>query len=480
MTYAKYHESVIPEYRGNPLIEALPPVVRDDLEIMRAMMVQPPFSPEERKLAPAIRRELISRLDSLFIPLPPHFQLLEKLSTSLRRSYTWRNPMLPQTQSYLHQKGVCLSPETLAARAAAGSVLFIKGISGIGKSTGTQACLRALGPCVIEHRQYGGDQLAETQLVWLKVSCPEDRSLKSLCIAILAAAEGALGGQGRYTSELLDDPRMTAGTAVRGVMQCLANHHLGILVIDEIQNLFSSKGQAAVELLNFLLRLRDESGISFVICGTYASLQLLQNTFRIGRRIAAGGVTEFVRPESGDDAEWIGFCEILWAYQWVKEPLEFSQEVAIQLFELTQGIRGLAVPLFARAQEDAIADGSECVTTNSLIASWNRHFRQLDRPIAALRENSPTALAQWDDLCDTDALLKDETPPQFKNSAAESRNGKGGNSADMTGREKPERRGRRNQSTAKESELGRLLVKGGMESLSASGVAGLTGLGLDT
>lgn len=477
MSYAHYHDSPVPEYQGNPLIEALPPVQREDEEMLAAMSVAPPFSVEERSLAPAIRRELVSRLTTLFIPLPPHFQLLERLSTSLRRSYTWRNPLSPQTQAYLHQKGACLSPETLAARAAAGSVLFIKGISGIGKSTGIEACLRALGPCVIEHLKYHDIPLLETQIVWLKVSCPEDRSLKSLCLAILASAEGALGGRVRYTSEYLDDPRMTVGTAVRGVMQCLANHHVGILVIDEVQNLFSSKGVAAVELLNFLLRLRDESGICFVVCGTYASLQLLHSTFRIGRRIAAGGVTELMRPTSGEDLEWNGFCQILWAYQWVAEPIEFSPKVALQLFDLSQGIRGLAVPLMIRAQEDAIADGSECVTVKSLRASWLRHFNQLDRPISALRSNDPKALAQWDDLCDAQNLLKESAAPQFAPpspaGATSRRKNETTNSASMTASRSP-RKGK-----ASKSDLSRLLEQGGFDALTSECVVGVAGLGLD-
>jgi hypothetical protein len=481
MVQARYQTSDIPEYRGNPLIEALPPIVRDDTEVMGAMSVAPMFSVDERKLAPAIRRELVSRLNGLFIPLPPHFQLLERLSTNLRRSYLWRNPMLAQTQAYLHRKGACLSPETLAARAAAGSVLFIKGISGIGKSTGTEACLRALGPCVIEHHNYQRKPLAETQIVWLKVSCPEDRSLKSLCIAILAAAEGALGGRAQYTCEYLDDPRATAGTAVRGVMQCLANHHVGILVIDEVQNLFSSKGQAAIELLNFLLRLRDESGIGFVVCGTYASLQLLQNTFRIGRRIAAGGVTEFIRPTAGNDPEWMSFCEILWAYQWVKAPGEFSLGAALQLFDLTQGIRGLAVPLMIRAQEDAMADQSECVTPSSLLASWNRHFKQLDPPISALRDNSPEALAKWDDLCDTDVLMgKDLLAPQFKGTALTQGGAiTSGNTAGNSSQGASRREGSSMRGPSAGAELDHAIEADGMESLAAEGVVGVSGLALD-
>lgn len=399
-----YVSGLLPEYCGNPLIEALPPMVREDEELLRAMAIRPNFAVAERQMPSTVRREMVSRLHDLFIPLPPHFGLFERISTCLRRSYTWRNPLLPQTQAYLHRTGAALPPETMTARAAAGSVLFVKGVSGIGKSTGIEACLRALGPCVIRHERYKETRLLETQIVWLKISCPEDRSLKSLCIAILAAVDGVLGTEGQYTADYCDDPRITTGTLTRGVMQCLANHHVGVLVVDELQNVFASKGLPGVELLNFLLRIRDESGICLTLCGTYASLHLLQDKFRLGRRLAAGGTIELRRPSAGNDDEWLSFCEILWDYQWVKTPQRFCKSAAATLFDLTQGIRGLAVPLFIRAQEDAIASGREIVKGKSLRDTWRRHFSELDPAMAALRANDPRALAQWDDLCDAVTL----------------------------------------------------------------------------
>ncbi len=242
MAAAGYAASEVPEYQGNPLIEALPPIRRDDLEVMQAMSMAPIFSAAERELDAAIRRELVSRLNDLFIPLPPHFQLLERLSTSLRRSYTWRNPMRPQTPGVLctRRSSACRPRPWQPGRQR---VLFIS-------SRGSPASASQPVPRLVCGR-WG--------LVLLSTGCIKRRrrlrrksfgsksvvrktgSSSRFAFRFWPQRAGALGGEARYTIELLDDPRMTTGNAVTAVMKCLANHHVGILVIDEVQNLFSSK-----------------------------------------------------------------------------------------------------------------------------------------------------------------------------------------------------------------------------------------------
>jgi hypothetical protein len=408
MSPACYTSSLLPEYVGNPLIEALPSMSRPDAEVLDAMAITPAYDVAECQLPPYVRREMVSRLSSLFIPLPPHYELLDRFSTCLRRSYTWRNPLHPQTQAFLHHAhGAVLTASTLTARSSSGSLLFVKGISGIGKSKGIEACLRALGADVIEHEHYHETPLIETQIVWAKVSCPEDRTLKSLCIAILTALDAALGDAGNFTAEYVSDPRVTTGVLTRAVMQYLVNYHVGILVVDELQNLFASKGLPAIELLNFLLRVREESGICLVLCGTYASLQLLQDKFRLSRRVAAD-VIEMKRPSNGDDPEWVSFCEILWHYQWTSRPKPYSAVVARTLFDLTQGIRGVAVPLFMRTQEDAIRADRTSIAPEHLRTTWRDRFGLLERAMAALRKNDYKALSQWDDLCDAQVLASME------------------------------------------------------------------------
>lgn len=475
MSNAIYTEAPLPEYWGNPLIEALPPLERSDTELAKAMVAKPRFALSERSLSTGLRREVISRLKGLFVPLPPHFELLERISTCLRRSYTWRNPSLPQTQLYLHKGSAAIfPPEWLSARTTAGSLVFVKGISGIGKSAGIEACLRALGDQVICHEAYKGRLLPEKQIVWLKFSCPEDRSLKSLCIAILVAVDRCTGTS-TYVKDYVDDPRTTKGSYLMAVMHCLATYHVGILVVDELQNLFASKGQPALEVLNFLLRIRDESGICLILCGTYASLEILENKFRLSRRLAADGTIEFARSASWEDRVWIEFCQTLWNYQWVAKPSEFCEQIATTLHDLTQAIRGLAIPLFMRAQEDAIADHTETVSPSSLRLTWRKHFSQLDNPLSALRSGDAKALAKWDDLCDSFALGTIHSGLPRERNCGNLQISEHGATCSINGQKKSSRGSSEAKKSSPDRELERLADSDGLDALRAAGVVGTPG-----
>lgn len=400
MSDVTYTQALLPEYEGNLLIEAMPSMGRTEQELGEAMMLKPAFSVAERMLPALVRREMNLRLAQLFIPFPIHFELFEELSMYVRRSYAWRNPLRPQVQAFLHHPGAfAIAGDVMSERTGSSYLLLVKGISGIGKSKAIEACLRALGPQVIRHTHYKGIEINETQVVWVKVSCPEDRSLKTLCIKILQAVDGALGVR-FYAPQYIADPRVTAGMLIEAVFQCLANNHIGILAVDEMQNLFASKGQPALELLNFLLRLKDEAGICLVLCGTYAALDLLNGKFRLSRRIA-GNEIELQMPASASDLEWKTFVEILWEYQWLAEPEAFSEEHSQILFDLTRGIRAVVVALFIAAQREAIREGKRSLTSTDLRNTWNQRFGRIHEAMAALRSGTPAALSKWDDLCDT-------------------------------------------------------------------------------
>jgi len=466
MTDIVYTPALLPEYAGNPLIESLPPMGRTNEEMLKAMSCKPSFSPDERLLPAYARREMVYRLTELFVPLPVHYDLLEELSICVRRSYAWRNPLTPETQAYLHHPcASAVAGRFLSIRAASSFLLLVKGVSGNGKSKAIEACLRALGPQVIRHRLYQGVALHETQLVWLKVSCPEDRSLKTLCLAILRSVDAALGERKYATPDRLD-PRVSAGLLVDAVFTCLANEHVGVLAVDELQNIFASKGTAAVEMLNFLLRLKDESGVCLVLCGTYAALQLLGQKFRLARRIA-GGEVELMLPNDSSDPDWQSLARILWHFQWLPKPLEYQVRYGEVLFDLTQGVRGVAVWLFILTQADAIRSGADSITEADLRNTWRRRFSQLDKAMAALRSGKPADLANWDDLCDPLTLerLGQKKAPGTVPPGAVTPVAKGG----LAEARAPKVRG----GSEPGNELDKLKAVGGLDELANEGVVGL-------
>lgn len=476
MDNATYSKPLMREYEGNPLVEALPSMDRSDRELLDVMKVEPIFSETDRSAPASVRREMANRLSTLFIPLPIHFELFEELSGYVRRSYVWRNPLAAGTQAFLHHPGVhAVTGSAVAERTASSCLLMIKGVSGIGKSSAIQSCLRALGPQSIKHTSYNGQTISETQVVWVTVTCPEDRSLKSLCVRILESVDAALGVR-HYTTQYLTDPRLTVGVMINAVFSCLANAHVGVLAVDEIQNLFSSKGEPALQVLNFLLRLKDESGLCLVLCGTYAALDLLNRKFRLSRRVA-GNEIELQLPSSVVDETWVSFAEILWQYQWLPEPEAYSEEHSQTLFDLTLGIRGIAVSLFIAAQKDAIRSGEQAVTSARLRDTWNRRFGIVHCAMAALRSGRPGDLAKWDDLCDSltlQALMNAKRRGAPLRCAGQTESVEVAESSpDSLMPRRAQRKGKTARVEPGTGSLGKLRELGGLAELTADGTVGL-------
>src|SRR5690606_8545365 len=70
--------------------------------------------------------------------------------------------------------------------------LSIIGISGIGKTTAIERLL-LMYPQVIKHSNYEGQMFNRTQITWLKIDCPYDGSLTTLCQSFFKAIDDLLG-----------------------------------------------------------------------------------------------------------------------------------------------------------------------------------------------------------------------------------------------------------------------------------------------
>ncbi len=89
---AAYRDTGIPDYDGNPLIEALPLVLTDDQATVR--LAHYPRYDEARRRAPDhIRFHLIQNGLRCFIPLDIHLDLQRRFSCLIRVGYAGRNPL---------------------------------------------------------------------------------------------------------------------------------------------------------------------------------------------------------------------------------------------------------------------------------------------------------------------------------------------------------------------------------------------------
>jgi len=394
---AEYKEQVIPEYRGNPFIEALPPILSAE-EAAERLAYYPPYHPEERKLESHYRIHMVQRLFQIFQPLPIHLDLESRISRLLRQGYLARNPLKPQFVQSLKKsdeiikgmKGVLENNELFRTTASA---LSIVGVSGMGKSTAVNQILR-MYPQVIIHSRYKETKLSVYQLVWLKLDCPFDGSIKGLCMEFFNKVDNLLGtdyhkkfGNGRYSVDNM----------VTAICKIAQNLGLGLLVIDEIQHLNEAKSGGDQRMLNFFVTLVNMLGLPIVLIGTPKALSVLQSQFRQARR--GSGQGDMIWERLKKDDTWQLLIDALWGYQWTKKETPLTDEINEVLYEESQGITDIAVKLYAMSQIRAIVSGKEGITPN-LIRQVAKENLQLVQPmLQALRKGSLREIAKYDDIC---------------------------------------------------------------------------------
>jgi hypothetical protein len=382
---------------GNPLIEALPaPWDWDakDSPILDKLTTYFHIDREALKASPSIRRlfQLAEFKAQYFQVFKRHRDLEQSLSFAIRLGYLGRNPMDPRHRRKLHDHLEQFDPSS--AKPSAGPApqfiaasnlgLALLGSPGLGKTTSIARILR-LYPQVILHKKEG---FTDTQVVWLFLTCPHDRSTRGLCLAFFREIDEILGTQ--YLREYF---RESEGGLIAGMANVAAILSLGLLVIDEIQ--FLSGGKE--DMLKFFIQLENTLGIPVVRVGTHRATNLLAgNPHQARRSVGIGG--RVWKPLSENDSEWKLFLDTLWEHQFIVSFVELTEDLARTMYAETQGILTYAVDLFYFAQQNAINDGTETITLNSLkqAAEENMIF---NRPyIHALRSKDPDLAGALEDI----------------------------------------------------------------------------------
>ena len=387
---ASYTKQAITEYAGNPLIEALPPILDEAAAAELISNFPKPVAPEELELDGAMRIHCIDRLRTVVQPFLLHLELESLLSLLIRRGYVGRNPTSASTVRHLQSlSGAQRYHDAFKSTADTFSVV---GLSGIGKSTALHAIL-SLYPQTIRHERYEGQQFVHTQITWLKLDCPRDGSLAGFCQQFFHAVGQALGDQDyhkRHRHRNIND-------ALQQMEQVASTFFIGALLIDELQNLHLAKTGGKESMLNFFLHLVNNIGIPVVFIGTNSMVSLFSDVMRVARRSCGGGMIEFKRFEKEDD-EWRFLVENLWSYQWCKQAAELTPEIFDALYEHTQGVTDFLVKLLVLSQRYAIQSGSECLTAETIVKVSNSKMQILRPALSALRSRDPSRMRKFDDL----------------------------------------------------------------------------------
>lgn len=400
---ANYKEQALSEYSNNPFIEALPAIFTED-DVLDRFMVTPRITEQDKQSETNIRYHVLKRIKNFIQPLPIHFEVERKLSTLIRRGYLARNPL---DKSFLERIRVLhelredeeeahkyIEERLNYIRSTADSVAII-GISGIGKTTAIERLL-SMYPQVIKHQLYQGQFFNRTQIVWLKIDCPYDGSLATLCKSFFKAIDDLLGTH--YLEKFGYFNRMTS-TMLLYMTSLASLYGIGVLVIDEIQHLINSKNEQE-EMLNFFVTLSNTVGIPTVLIGTSKAQLLFKGNFRQARRAASDGSVIWDRM-SEESEEWDFFLETLWKMQCLKEHSGLTDELKKAFYDECQGITSVAVNLFILAQERVLFDEAnvnEKITPQVLRKTAKEDMKIIQPMLNAIRKNNLKAMYKYEDI----------------------------------------------------------------------------------
>ena len=394
---ANYTPQRIPQFRNNPLIEALPQAMNEE-ELINALTLAPEFSEDQRDWSTSERLMMLESLQNFMVPMHNHIELCSALDAMLRSGYVGRAPRTPgHSQIYQsiydkQQAGVSFS-QTANSRTPQLSTSLI-GLSGMGKTTTvTRWCAHL--PKVIYH-----PEINVYQIPYLHVEMPSDgSSIKGLAHGILQKIDELIPGANYYNQYALKG-RTGADTLMRSVARIMNLHLVGLLICDEVQNLANAK-KGGQTVMTELVSACNDLKVPILFIGTNKAAKVLSMDFRQSRRASGHGISiwEKLQPGTiGEPSEWDAFLEVLWQYQWLKKPVPLNPLFCKYMYECSQGVLDLAIKLFASAQARAMLDGSEELTPDLILNVFEDEFKLMHPMIEALRSDNLEILCEYDDI----------------------------------------------------------------------------------
>ena len=356
------------------LIKMLPQMLSGS-ELEDAMAIMPKYDPEIINQDAATRLIALSDLYKVFVPNQMSREIYSKLYIALLRSLKKKDGIFRVKQSLENHKAT-LQQEYSGILGGSDSFTIL-GVSGIGKSSSISRVVQLL-----TH-----DRIIETAQPYRKilpcvvVQCPFDSSVKGLLLEIIRVVDEQLGSN--YYPKATS-VRATTDMLIGTVSTILLNH-VGILIVDEIQNVAISKNGR--NLLGVLLQLINCSGVSICMVGTPECQDFFTQAMQLARRSLG---LQYESLEYG--AEFVDLCETLYQYQYVRNRTELDDATIRWLYEHSNGNVSSVVTLLHDAQEIGILEGSEILNMETLNAAYRSRMKMLHSYIAPTKKPQTSRL----------------------------------------------------------------------------------------
>ena len=324
------------------------------------LTMTPEYNPDIRNQSEAVRLMALSDLYKIYLPSQMSLEIYNKLYLALLRSLQKKTTKIAIQQQNQNYKAI-RQQEYNGILGGSDSFTII-GTSGIGKSSAINRAIELITVNgVIEV-----DQPYTKIIPCVIVQCPFDSSVKGLLLEILRKVDECLDSKYYYNALRA---RATTDMLIGSVSQ-IALNHIGLLVVDEIQNVVNSKNGKS--LVGCLTQLINNSGISICMVGTPESTRFFEQAMQLARRSLG---LQYSNLEYNQ--YFYNFCKTLFSFQYVKNQTEITDGIIEWLYEHSSGVISIVVSLIHDAQEIAILNGRETLDLESLNEAYQQRLSML-------------------------------------------------------------------------------------------------------
>lgn len=337
------------------------PKMKNGNELKDAISYLPEYDENIRYADVNTRLISLSDLYSIYIPSTMSIEIYNKLYLALIQSMQKKFTQLSVKQRYENNKMI---QKQMANGILGGSDSFtIIGKSGIGKSSAINHAVSLITENKLIEINYPYTKI----IPCLTVQCPFDSSVKGLLLEILRMVDTILESD-YYTS--VRTSRSATVDMLIGMVSTIALNHIGLLIVDEIQNVVSSKN--GKNLIGALTQLINNSGISICMVGTPECTKFFEQAMQLARRSIG---LKYTNMQYDDYFRY--FCKIIFSYQYVKNKTNIDESIIEWLYNHTSGVTSVVISLIHDAQEISILNGSEILNLETLNKAYNTRLSMM-------------------------------------------------------------------------------------------------------
>jgi len=346
------------------------PTMKMGEELKEVLAVLPEYNASIKEASPAERLMALSNIYDIYVPSEMSIEIYSKLYLAMLRSL--QNKTGPRfIQQHYENYNRIKNKEHRGIIGGSDSFSII-GASGIGKST-------AIGRAISVATENTIIEVAEPHhkiIPCVICQCPHDCSVKAMLLDILRNVDEILGTN---FCEKSIKAKATTDMLI-GNVSTVASNHIGLLVIDEIENVVNHRsGDMLVAMLTQLI---NNAGIGTCFVGTPETELFFEQTTYLARR--AIGLHYETMPYGNCFKQ---FCETVYNYQYTKKADPFSEGLAMWLYNHSNGIPALVIGLLHDVQEMVIINGSETINIAALEELYQKQY-------SMIKKQKPIKLAQ--------------------------------------------------------------------------------------